>query len=100
MDDDERIRERAYHLWLDEGQPDGRAETHWDKARELVAIEESQRSTTFAPNGDRDPTSPTGEPIEEPLAVTNQGEFPTLTDEGEEVSPPAFGNEGVEKGPL
>jgi Protein of unknown function (DUF2934) len=30
-----RIRERAYHLWLAEGCPEGRAAAHWDLARRL-----------------------------------------------------------------
>ncbi|MGZ8321568.1 MAG: DUF2934 domain-containing protein [Rhodoplanes sp.] len=43
MDDHERrVRERAYRIWEEEGRPDGRADTHWEMARELVAIEESR----------------------------------------------------------
>lgn len=30
-----RIRERAYFLWRQEGCPDGRAEEHWHRAREI-----------------------------------------------------------------
>lgn len=30
------IRERAYHLWLEEGCPEGRADFHWHVAREQV----------------------------------------------------------------
>jgi len=29
QDLDETIRERAYHLWVADGCPDGNAETHW-----------------------------------------------------------------------
>jgi hypothetical protein len=31
MDDlrDQKTRERAYQIWLDEGQPNGEAEAHW-----------------------------------------------------------------------
>jgi hypothetical protein len=33
------IRERAYHLWMAEGCPDGNAETHWLVAqREILAF--------------------------------------------------------------
>jgi hypothetical protein len=85
-----RIRERAYHLWQDEGCPDGRADAHWDMARELVAIEDNQLLAT-KPNPQRfdirrDPR--TGEPVEPLTAVENQGEFPTLTDQGEEQAYP------------
>ena len=30
-----RIRERAYFLWRQEGCPEGRAEEHWQRAREI-----------------------------------------------------------------
>lgn len=36
---EERIRERAYLLWVEEGQPQGKAAEHWEKARELLALE-------------------------------------------------------------
>lgn len=32
----ERIRERAYRIWLDEGQPEGREDAHWEQARREV----------------------------------------------------------------
>ena len=28
-DENDRVRERAYFLWLEEGCPDGQAERHW-----------------------------------------------------------------------
>jgi hypothetical protein len=35
---EEAIRERAYHLWTADGQPEGQAEFHWLKAqREILA---------------------------------------------------------------
>jgi hypothetical protein len=47
MDDHtERVRRRAYQIWLEEGRPEGREAAHWEMARELVAIEDSQTSTT------------------------------------------------------
>lgn len=36
---DERVRAIAYSLWIEEGQPEGRAEAHWFKALELVNAE-------------------------------------------------------------
>jgi hypothetical protein len=33
---DEKIRERAYYLWLDDGCPDGKDWQHWYKARQQV----------------------------------------------------------------
>ena len=34
-----RIRDRAYLLWEAEGKPDGRADEHWHRARELIEAE-------------------------------------------------------------
>ena len=36
---EERIRQRAYQLWQDEGCPEGQAQTHWDRAREAIERE-------------------------------------------------------------
>jgi hypothetical protein len=86
MDDmDDRIRQRAYRLWVEEGCPEGRQEIHWDKARELVAIEQNQKQTTKPVTR---PQGAAGEPVEPIEAVENAGEFPTLTDQGEEQGAP------------
>ena len=34
--DEQRVRERAYSIWLAEGRPDGRDVEHWLKARREV----------------------------------------------------------------
>ncbi len=75
---EQRIRERAFLLWIDEGQPEHRAIDHWDLARELIAIEDGQMATT-RPVKDELP----GEPVEPLEALENTGEFPTMTDQGE-----------------
>jgi len=74
---EDRIRERAHRLWEAEGRPDGRAEHHWFQAKEILAIEEG-RPEVFKPVDAAE--APSAEPIE---ALTNAGEFPTLTDQGE-----------------
>ncbi len=38
---EERIRTRAYHLWESEGRPHGRAAEFWERAAELVLMEEA-----------------------------------------------------------
>jgi hypothetical protein len=38
-DRDERIREVAYFMWLEEGCPEGAAERHWLAAKTLVESE-------------------------------------------------------------
>jgi hypothetical protein len=81
----QRIRERAYRLWMEEGCPEGRADDHWDKASELVAIEENYRDTLKPNPTQAYENSPTSEPVEPIEAVQNLGEFPTLVDQGEEA---------------
>jgi len=81
----ERVRERAHRIWVEEGCPEGRSEIHWQKARELVAIEDNQKATLKpAP----DPERAGREPVEPLAAAENAGEFPTLTDQGEEQTAP------------
>ena len=36
LDPEQLIRERAYHLWMQEGCPDGRADHHWHLAHQEV----------------------------------------------------------------
>lgn len=74
-DIEQRIRERAYRLWLEEGCLERRADDHWDMATELVAIENRQQ-TTLKPILQN--LGPVGEPIEPIEALRNAGEFPTL----------------------
>jgi len=40
-DDEARIRERAYLIWIEEGMPHGDHERHWHLARTLVMIEDA-----------------------------------------------------------
>ena len=83
----ERIRLRAYRLWEQDGRPEGREGVHWDQASELVAIEDNYRLTT-QPVSSSDNLGPSGEPIESSKIMENLGEFPTLTDQGEEQTFP------------
>jgi len=83
MDDfNERVRQRAYRLWVEEGCPEGRADVHWDKAREQVAIEENHKLPTKPVAAAR-----SGEPVEPVEAMRNAGEFPTMTDQGRQQAP-------------
>jgi hypothetical protein len=87
-DFEERVRERAFRLWQEEGCPEGRADVHWDRARELVAIEDNYAVTLKPVDEFSQRLGPYGEPVEEIIAVENEGEFPTLTDQGEEQTYP------------
>jgi hypothetical protein len=84
---EERIRERAYRLWLEEGQPEGKASEHWEKARELLALESDPEEGKKSLDEGYNNAGPWGEPVEEASILENQGEFPTTTDQGEQKTP-------------
>jgi hypothetical protein len=76
----QRIRERAYHLWEADGCPQDRSEEYWERARELVGIEES-------PHAGEVPVA--GERPEESFIQENLGEFPDRSaDQGEHQATP------------
>jgi hypothetical protein len=92
---EQRIRERAYHLWESEGRPQGRAEEYWERARALDAIQSSPPA--LLPQ--RLPADPGGEPVggapfapalvEEAALQQNLGEFPgRQADQGEVMATP------------
>jgi hypothetical protein len=87
----QRIRERAYHLWEADGRPEGQELEYWERARELVGMEEHPHFGDL-PN----PATVPGadplrqEPIEEASIQDNLGEFPDrLSDQGERVQTPS-----------
>ncbi len=83
-----RIRVRAYQLWSDEGRPHGRHDEFWERARELVAMEDSA-GAGLLPNPQSAGADPSREqPVEEAFIQQNLGEFPELTDQGEADSAP------------
>ncbi|HEX2431563.1 MAG TPA: DUF2934 domain-containing protein [Aestuariivirgaceae bacterium] len=89
---EERIRAKAYQIWLDEGCPDGRDEAHWEMARELVAIEDNPESGRM-PIPDGDQVGEWGEPVEDSQVAANSvGELPTTVDEDEQLYPPSRAN--------
>jgi Protein of unknown function (DUF2934) len=80
-DREQRVRERAYHLWEADGKPHGRDVEYWERARELIGKEESA-------DGDPDPKStPVARretKVEEPAPQENTDESPDpLPDQGE-----------------
>lgn len=81
-----RIEERAYRLWEESGRPHGRDLEFWERARELIGMEESGPAGTIpvgteAPNHGRNR-------IEEADLQENLGEFPGLTDQGDRAQTP------------
>jgi hypothetical protein len=88
---DQRIRVRAYQLWEEDGRPEGRHDEFWERARELIAIEDNPHSGQLPnpatlPGADPDRS----EPIEEAFIEENLGEFPgRLVDQGERAQTPS-----------
>jgi len=90
----QRIRERAYHLWEADERPHGRELEYWERARELVGMEEHPHFGDL-PN----PASLPGadplhtEIIEEASIQDNLGEFPDrVADQGERRATPSRKN--------
>jgi len=59
-DRNDRIREIAYFLWVDEGRPEGEEARHWTRAEALLESEPEQRK--------RIEGEPPGEPPVSPVA--------------------------------
>ena len=88
-DREQRVRERAYLLWEADGKPHGRDVEYWERARELVGMEESAGSGLL-PNPQNHPDMPAQTGIEEAEIQENLGEFPDrLADQGEVKTTPA-----------
>lgn len=93
-DIEQRIRERAYRIWEEEGRPQGRDLEHWEQARFLVGLEDNAEAgklpnpvVTDREKGRTTPSPP--EPIEPIEALENQGEFPDrFADQGEKSAGP------------
>lgn len=64
-DREQRIRDIAYFLWLEEGSPEGRPESHWLAAEGLVESEPEEEARIE----DEHPT----EPNRRPLSVATVG---------------------------
>lgn len=80
---EQRVREKAYQMWVDEGRPDGRELDHWERASELVAIEEDN-DATLVPR-----ETGAGDSVEPAEALENLGEFPELDAQGDGVTAPS-----------
>lgn len=85
---EQRIRDRAYYLWLSEGQPHGREADYWERARELEALHMSvgREPNPMIANPDGPPAN---EVIDEAELQANLGEFPDrFADQGDrQVTP-------------
>ena len=78
-----RIREKAYQLWEADGCPEGRADEFWERARELIGMEDSA-GAGLLPNPMTQHERMPGVTVDEAAIQENLGEFPgRLTDQGD-----------------
>jgi hypothetical protein len=88
---EERIRERAYHMWEQEGRPPGRDREYWERAAELIGMEDSAGAGQL-PNPQTHPARNEVAPgmlVEEADIQQNLGEFPDrVADQGEHPATP------------
>jgi hypothetical protein len=83
-----RIRERAYQLWEEDGCPQGRDLEFWERAKELVGMEEHPTAGEL-PNPMMHPGPMPGVTVEEAEIQKNLGEFPDrMTDQGDRQETP------------
>jgi hypothetical protein len=97
---DQRIRDRAYHLWEADGCPHGRDVEYWERASELVGMEQSPHAGQLPnpatqPGADPNRTAP----VEEAFLEENLGEFPgRFTDQGERQPTPSRASRRAARG--
>lgn len=86
-DREDRIRQLAYFLWLEEGCPQGEAERHWQaaeilfesepverKGREGVPPGEPAGKAQTAPASDQSPAAATSQGLRRRTALSEKGE--------------------------
>lgn len=78
---DEHVEAKAARMWSEAGSPDGGPARFMDQARELVAMEEVALPGL-------DPKDAAEPMVEEASIQDNLGEFPTLRDQGDEMTFP------------
>ncbi|GAB6387690.1 DUF2934 domain-containing protein [Stutzerimonas marianensis] len=57
--DEQRIREFAYDIWVSEGRPEGQDARHWEMARKLVEAEKAKPDAKPASRARKTATKPT-----------------------------------------
>lgn len=86
---DERIKQRARHLWQVDGEPHGGDLEYWERARELVALEDSAGAGQLAVPSEAEQLSGSTQVVDESFIQDNLGEFPDrLSDQGEHAPTP------------
>ena len=75
---DARVKAKAQEMWQTAGRPDGGPEHYLDQARALLEIYENPTA------GQVDPAKAARARVNTLVDVENQGEFPGLTDQGDD----------------
>ena len=60
---EEVIRERAYHLWIADGQPDGNSDVYWLSAQREILTTSVEGSIETAATAHMDSVSATTKPV-------------------------------------
>lgn len=60
-DTEDKIRAKAHELWLAEGQPEGKADEHWQAAEAIVRAE-AEKKTTRKPRAPKEPAAKAAAP--------------------------------------
>ncbi len=85
---DARIRAEAYRLWQHDGSPHGQDLEYWERARELIGIQDSP-GAGLVHESQVHVTAVDGEPVDEASLQENLGEFPDrFTDQGDRRETP------------
>lgn len=86
---EEKIRERAYHLWETNGKSIGNDLEYWERARELIGMENSYGAGQLEVLSEGDLRMVNGVRVEEASIQKNLGEFPDRSaDQGERLQSP------------
>jgi len=84
-----RIRQRAHHLWEQDGRPAGQMNEYLERARELDAIETSPPALLPNPQTEHPGQDAAAPLVEQAILQANLGEFPALfTDQGDTMPTP------------
>lgn len=60
-DTEDKIRAKAHELWLAEGQPEGKADEHWQAAEAIVRAE-AEKKAARKPRTPKEPTAKAAAP--------------------------------------
>jgi hypothetical protein len=91
MMDLERIRQRAYEIWQQEGQPEGKQQEHWDRAVREIAGDPNQGGGELQSGAD-------GDTVPDNLTQAADAMRGVSTGSTEGTDADQFGKEDIEPG--